>query len=252
MRIFRWLAVIALGVASAASAQQSGIEDYLATATRFEAYAAASPANSPPRLDDRDARTMLRRLTDTRATFGREAFTPADLERLSIVLERAMAVTSLYMQHNVDPTSASPETQTAQGRNIVTYQSEVMPLLGFALDAAALIARTQARIFEGGATPDGETRARLVQMRGGIHQMLGGVIGLAGAPGISFANRLVAMQAISRNAPTFAATLSVAQREEALPALNAMGENDDAAVARETSRAMVGLRVESCTGFCPL
>ena len=253
MRVFGWLVVLALGAAAPATAQQGGIDDYLATATRFEAYVAASAAGGAlPRMDDREARAMLRRLTDMRATFGRASYTPADLERLGSVLERAMATASLYMQHNVDPTSASPETQTAQGMNIVTYQNEVMPLLGFALDAAALIARTQARAFEGGVTPDEATRARLVQMRGGIQQMLNGVIGLSAAPGISFENRLVALRAISRNAPTFAVTLSVAQREEALAALNANGESDNADVARETARAMAGLTVESCTGFCPL
>lgn len=253
MRIFGWLVFLALGAASPATAQQDGIDDYLTTATRFEAYVAASAAGGAlPRMGDREGRAMLRRLTDMRATFGRETHTPADLERMGSVLERAMAMASLYMQHNVDPASASPETQTAQGMNIVTYQNEVMPLLGFALDAAALIARTQAQAFEGGATPDAETRARLVQMRGGIRQMLNGVIGLSGAPGISNENRLVALRAVSRNAPTFAATLSVAQREEALAALNANGESDDAAVARETSRAMAGLTLESCTGFCPL
>lgn len=248
------LAAIVLLAATPVSAQaRRGIDRWLEAAERFEALAASAAAeNRVPRLGDREARSLLRRLTDTRATFGDEGFTATDTETLGRMLERTIAIAQLYLQHGIDPASASPETQSEQTENIVTYQHELLPLLAFTVDTGARIASSQLQNFAAGTVLSEPQRLNVIQTRGGIAQIVRGVLFMGGEPAIGVENRLLALRALARNASVLAETFTIAERGTILAAAREIrggAAGDEAEALDALIRAM---EAPVCTGFCAL
>ena len=254
MRLCGLLAVFALLVAAPVSAQERrGVDRWFEAAERFDALAAAAASeNRVPRLGDREARGLLRRLTDARAAFGDETFEVADAERLGQMLERTMAVAQLYLQHGIDPNSASPETQAEQTENIVTYQHELLPLLAFTVDTGARIAASQASHFAAGTPLPEPLRLNLIQARGGIAQIVRGVLFMGGEPAIGAENRLLALQALARNAPVLATTFTIAERGTILAAAREIRGGAAGAEAEALDVLIRALETPDCAGLCTL
>ena len=247
-------ALVVMAVAMPAAAQERrGIDRWFEAADRFEALAvSASARNRVPRLNERAARPVLRRLTDARATFGDERYVVADAERLGRMLERTMVIAQLYLQHGIDPGSASPETQSEQTENIVTYQSELLPLLAFTVDTGARIAASHAPLFASGAPIAEPTRLNLIQTRGGIAQIVRGLLFMGGEPALAAESRLLALQALARNAARLAATFTIAERGTILAAareIRSGAQGDEAAALDALIREM---ETPDCAGFCVL
>lgn len=254
MRLRALLAVLALLVAAPISAQERrGIDHWFEAAERFDALArTAAEERRVPRLADRETRYMLRRLTDARAAFGDETFEVVDAERLGQMLERTMVIAQLYLQHGIDPTSASPETQSEQTENIVTYQNELLPLLAFTVDTGARIAASQASLFAAGTPLSESLRLNLIQTRGGIAQIVRGVLFIGGEPAIGAVNRLLALQALARNAPVLAATFTIAERGTILAAAREIRRSATGARAEALDVLIRALETPDCAGFCTL
>lgn len=254
MRLRALLAILILLAAVPAWAQERrGLDRWFEAAGRFDALATAAAVESRvPRLADREARLLLRRLTDARAAFGEVTFSVADAERLGQMLERTMAIAQLYLQHGIDPTSASPETQAEQTENIVTYQNELLPLLAFTVDTGARIAASQASLFAAGTPLSESLRLNLIQTRGGIAQIVRGVLFIGGEPAIGAESRLLALQALARNATVLAATFTIAERGTILAAAREIRGGAAGGAAEALDVLIRALETPDCSGFCAL
>lgn len=228
-----------------------GIEEYLATADRFERLAAQSA--TPPRLTDPAAGPLLRRLTDSRATFGSARFTIDDLEPVETIMQRTYAIVVRYAHHGLASGVAAAEATRLEDENSILFQDEIMPFVAFSIEVIGIVARA-VREDDGSddpiaATPEG--RRQLLAVR----QTLEGTVGdltMAADPRLRPANRMVLLEAYARHAPAISASLTLPQRRRLHGALEPLRPAFSPEARARLDEILEALAATTCEGLCAL
>jgi hypothetical protein len=253
--IFVWLL---LAVAAPASAQgQPNFDRYFEAADRFDRLAseALRRGGPPPRLSDPRVAALFSDLTQMGRVFDPPAFTLEDMPRVTELMQRSLAILSLYMDWGPPPPEGDAARAQAANRNMVLYQAEVVPMLVFIADmSSALLSLMTAFVSDPASEPltDGQ-RDGVATSRQGINEVVAGLLGMISYPGVTPENQLVVANALAANGPRFAAALTLSQRRALAEGIRIKRDRATGAQTRAAlTRALEAFSAGGCEGLCAI
>jgi hypothetical protein len=249
-------ALLLLVFGSAAFAQDHpGIDQFNQAAEQFDRLVSeAKVSGTLPRMSDPVAGALLRRLTDARRTFGGQDFAPADYPMISGILKRTLDWWSLYTRFGIEGLSQEEAGAKAR-RNEVEFQDEMMPLMTACLEdmAQVMILVEKEFVRRGGiervSEPD---RRSLENLRQGNVQVIEDMLKVIAAAETRPAHKAEAVDALARNAATYASQLNSAQRAGLAAKVAAVRPDLPAPVQAQLDRVVAALSVTTCERLCLL
>jgi hypothetical protein len=262
----KFMAGLALAAATvAAQAQEAApatpAAAYQAAGGRFATLvAAAEAADSPALLQGGEGAQLVAELADApRFLEGRAWDVPQLGELLDLCARSNQAVTALAqfeLKSRVDP-KAAPQKQEAQAaalfeRNARTFAAELAQLQPFLIRCETAEVAPMTR-FVAGLKPEQLTDARrqgVVQFRGGLAELFGGVLRGAADERYDEAYRRAVLEALARGAPELAGAMQVAQRQALWPEAEAARKAVPEDFGPALSAVTAALRDVRCEGLC--
>ncbi len=245
---------------------ESAIERYLAAGKTFDALKAEANAKGEmPRISDPRTAEVLAVLADATDAYGTPAF-PAGREIIEqdicAIANKASVGYSLFgldalvkgkmIDPNGDKQIVAQQISELQVKNYVTFQDEVLPLLGFGRHCMAGVLPTLTT-FVGNLPVEQMTEIRrqgLQQMRFGIKGMITGSIAGLGDIGIRDTLRVAAFNGLKRDLPRLVPALSIEDRSEVIKTIKALAPKVPAMHQKDVAAMLDALDSKTCEGLC--
>lgn len=242
-----YLLVAMSGQAIAQDNQQ--FADFFAAADQLDRLAgAAASAGAPPRISDPQVAALFARLTDAPHVFN-HPYGMEDVRQIGPVLNRTLGFFVLYMDWGAANGLSGPARTSLENRNAVLYQDEMVPVVGFAFDAGAVLLRTVSASMTRAPAGSG---AGLAQSREGVTQMVGGLLGMMVLRGVTPDHRLAYAQILARNSDDLAGALTLSQRRAMAVHLDIVRQQVGPRARAALERALGAFSSSSCTGLCAM
>jgi hypothetical protein len=251
------IAWLLLAIAAPAHAQSDASFDrYFEAADRFDRLAAeaAQRGGLAPQLGDPQFAALFPDLTDPDRVFVRRTYPPADLHRLGRVLTRAVTIGTGYLTWGSAAPADSAAGVAAQDRNMIRYQAEFVPMMLFMAEGTGVVLRTLLAGLD--AAPDApataQQRASIATVRGGLSEMLKGLLGMITFPGMAPERGLAIARNMAALGPDFAAAMTLPQRREIAGEIRATRDRVRGQTRAALDRALRVFSDSVCEGLCAI
>jgi hypothetical protein len=251
------IAWLLLAIAAPAHAQgEASFDRYFEAADRFDRLAAeaAQRGGLAPQLGDPRFAALFPDLTDPGRVFVRRTYPPADLPRLGSIMTRAVTIGTGYLTWGSAEPVDSAAGVAAQDRNMIRYQAEFVPMMLFVAQGTGATLRT---LLAGlGAPPyaqaTAQERANIASIRGGLSDMLKGLLGMITFPGMAPERGLAIARDMAALGPDLAAAMTLPQRREIVGEIRATRDRVRGETRAALDRALRVFSNSVCEGLCAI